>query len=50
MNMKKEKTITDLLAEIAAEICNKYCKYPDACEDVFELHKQYCQDCPVNRI
>lgn len=50
MNMKKEKTITELLEEIAGEICDKYCKYTDACEDLDELYKQYCHDCPLNRI
>lgn len=47
----KEKTIIELLYKCAWEICIKYCKYySDACKDLDELYKQYCRDCPLNRI
>ena len=53
-----EKTIAMQLDEIATEICEKYCKYPDiansevkdpdAAED--HLYRKYCETCPLNRI
>lgn len=44
-----EKTITEMLAELASEICDKYCRYPYEVkteEDLYEI----CEDCPVNKL
>ena len=56
---QQEKTITQLLQEIADDFCENYCKYPDVCmserkdpdeaEDL--LYSEYCNKaCPFNRL
>ena len=43
------KTITGMLEEIAAEICDDYCKYPNEVASQEELNK-ICAKCPLERI
>lgn len=57
---KEEKKITvmNLLIDVADEICDKYCKYPEICEaerkdpDEAEdlLYGTYCANCPMNKL
>lgn len=50
----KEKTISQLLEEVANEICDHYCKYPmlytSDNESVELLVEEHCAECPLNRI
>ena len=43
------KTITRMLEEIAAEICDEYCKYPNELASQEELNK-ICKKCPLEKI
>lgn len=50
-----EKSITQQMNEIINEICDNYCKYPEACmseredpEDAEDLlYMTYCEKCPL---
>lgn len=47
--MAENKTIPQLLEDIASEICDHYCKYPeqyqgDKQDDLFNEH---CDNCPL---
>ena len=46
--------ISQILEEVADEICRKYCKYPDswdAEEEGMELcDSDICRNCPLNRL
>ena len=51
--MEKEKTVPEMIQEIADKICNDYCKYPDQVrsqvKDVDDaervLMNRHCKDC-----
>ena len=51
----REKTITEQMGAIIDEICNNYCKYPEACMSEREdldaaealLYETYCAKCPL---
>jgi hypothetical protein len=53
--MEKEKTVPEMIQEIADKICNDYCKYPETVrsqvKDVDEaesvLMNRHCKDCPL---
>ncbi len=56
--MEKEKTVPEMLSDIADAICNDYCKFPD---QVWSLVKDiddaentlmaiYCDHCPLQRL
>lgn len=48
-----KKTISELLEEIANEICSNYCKYPEQwdAETMGELwDSEICKNCPLNRL
>ena len=55
---EKKVTVMNLLIEVADEICDKYCKYPEICEverkdpDEAEdlLYGTYCANCPMNKL
>lgn len=46
--------ITERLERIAAEFCNKYCKYPDMWDEEKEgielCESEICANCPLNEI
>ena len=50
----EEKTIANQLEDIAGEICNNYCKYPDQWDEDKEgmdiSESEYCQKCPLNML
>ena len=46
---EKEKTIPQILDEIASEICDKYCRFPYEISDEEELMKK-CENCPIGRL
>lgn len=52
--MNENKPISILLSEIADEICDKYCKYPDTWDEEAEgvqlCESEICQNCPLNRL
>lgn len=43
--MSKEKTISQILEEVANSICDDYCKFPNECKSEEELY-EICEDCP----
>lgn len=55
---EKKVTVMNLLIEVADEICDKYCKYPeiakaetddpDLAEDL--LYEKYCGSCPLSKL
>lgn len=56
--MSKEKSVTELLEDIAQEICDRFCKYPEIAKtevgdpdlaDDF-LYDKYCAKCPLSRL
>ena len=44
--MSKEKTISQILEEVASRICDDYCKFPNECKSEEELY-EICEDCPL---
>lgn len=45
--------ITEQLEEIAGEICNNYCKYPDQWDEEKDgdlSESDICRDCPLSRL
>ena len=46
-------TISQQLEEIANEICNDYCKYPDEWDEEKDgelSESEVCRNCPLNRL
>lgn len=51
MEEEKQKTIYDLLDEVAMAMCDKYCKYPESYEGTFdEMPEEVCAECPMCRV
>ena len=52
--MTGEGKVSIILQEIADEICEKYCKYPDTWDEEKEgmelSESEICQNCPLNRL
>lgn len=52
--MDKQKTVSEMLLDIANDICNNYCKYPgiyDEQKEGVELcESEICANCPLNRL
>lgn len=49
----KEKTISQLLEEVANEICDHYCKYMHGSyleEELDEVLDKHCSICPLNKL
>ena len=49
----REKSATDIIHEVAEEMCMHYCKYPEQWDeetqgDLFD--SEYCQNCPLERL
>lgn len=51
MEKKREKpfTVTEILENIASQICDDYCKYPNEMNTEEELY-EICEDCPLGRL
>lgn len=51
---KTMKTISEQVQEIANEICDKYCKYPENWDSEKEgcelFESEICKNCPLNRL
>ncbi len=47
-------SISKQLEEIANEICNNYCKYPEQWDEEKEgcelCESEYCKNCPLSRL
>jgi hypothetical protein len=56
MKNEKPKSISEQVEEIKAEICDKYCKYPDYPipsgndEDWLCVDGGPCEHCPLNKL
>lgn len=56
--MEKEKTVPEMLSDIADAICNDYCKFPDQVRSLVKdiddaentLMATYCDGCPLQRL
>lgn len=44
------KKATEILEEVAAEICDKYCKYPEKYADYEDMLDEQCDKCPLGRL
>lgn len=45
---KDNKTIVEQIEDICAEMCDKYCKFPEMeYESEDELYERHCNDCPL---
>lgn len=48
---EKQKTIYDLLDEVAETMCDKYCKYPESYEGTYdEMLEEICANCPMCKV
>lgn len=51
--MSEAKKVTEMLQEIADEMCDKYCKYPDIWDEEAEgkelSESEICRNCPPER-
>ena len=51
MEEQKQKTIYDLLDEVAETMCDKYCKYPESYEGTYdEMLEKICAECPMCKV
>ena len=51
MMEEKQKTIYDLLDEVAETMCDKYCKYPESYEGTYdEMLEEICANCPMCKV
>ena len=57
MMENKEKTVSEIIKEVKAEICDNYCKYPaiydtreDSDENYDRMLRDKCTRCPLNRL
>ena len=52
--MDKPKTVLEILEDIANDMCNNYCKYPDIYDEQKEgvelCESEICANCPLNRL
>jgi hypothetical protein len=51
--MDKPKTVLEMLEDIANDICNNYCKYPDQWDEEKNgplCDSDVCANCPCNRL
>lgn len=49
--MDEQKTVTQIFEEVKAEICDKYCKYPEKKDiDEYELIVKICANCPLGKL
>lgn len=48
----KEKTVTEIIVEVIEEMCDGYCKFPQAyTPDEWEkVIEEVCAGCPLNRL
>lgn len=52
------RTVTEMLDEVANEICSKYCRFPEISRGEVEdldladdhLYDTYCTKCPLNKL
>lgn len=48
---EKQKTIYELLDEVAETMCDKYCKYPESYEGTYdEMLEKVCANCPMCKV
>lgn len=48
---EKQKTIYDLLDEVAETMCDKYCKYPESYQGTYEeMLEEVCAECPMCKV
>lgn len=45
--MEDKTSVAQILAEVCAQICDKYCKFPNLCECEDELIEEHCEGCPL---
>ena len=43
-------TITSMLEQISAQMCEEYCKWPEKYESDDRLYNEKCSKCPLNAI
>ena len=52
--MDEQKSIAQMMQEIANEMCDKYCKYPDTWDEDKEgvplCDSEHCRNCPLGRL
>lgn len=51
--MKKNEcpTVMELLEDIASQMCDNYCKYPEQFQgDPDEMFEEVCSKCPMTRL
>ena len=48
--MDEKRSIVHILTDVCAEICDKYCKFPEACECEDELIDEHCESCPLTML
>ena len=49
----KDKTISQIIEEVASEICDHYCKYMHGSyleEELDEVLDKHCSNCPLNKL
>ena len=54
----KAKTITEIIEDVCADICDHYCKYPDECTEkaggdgdlAYGMLEKICDKCPLTKL
>lgn len=47
--MTNEETVTDIINELATEMCEKYCRFPSEVSDPDQMD-EICANCPLTRL
>ena len=45
-----DKTIPQILEEVAEDMCDNYCKYPGEYKDSDDMWNEVCDKCPLNKL
>lgn len=52
--MSEQMSITEIIEDVKADICNNYCKYPHIFDEESEgcelCESDICQNCPLGRL
>lgn len=52
--MDEQMSITEIIEDVKADICNNYCKYPHIFDEESEgcelCESDICQNCPLGRL
>lgn len=51
MNEEEKKSVSEIIEEVKADICQNFCKHPYFYDDEITMREDHCEnDCPLDRL